>query len=163
MSRRKIAIDPATYQFQIGDHVCVLYTPTYELPFWFYHHGIFAGYKDKEPYFINLSRRGLSKDDIKVFGEGNKRWRIIEHDYKKFTREEVLIRAEDYLLNGGDEIRKYDILSNNCEHFVNLVIEGKKESSQVRHTLKATAVGLATVSVVGLSLINTIKNRNRPL
>ncbi len=153
-------IDPQTHVFAKGDHVAVYYTPSQETPFWFWHHGICVGYEDNIPYFISLSRKGLRKETLEEFSENHERMRLYSHDFKKFSRDEVVMRAYGCLLNAQNPDYKYDLLSNNCEHFVNYIIEDNKKSSQVRHTLGATAVGLATLGIVGAGIISTI-NKNR--
>ncbi len=161
MSESHRISSPYEYKFELGDHVSVFYTPTRELPFWFWHHGIFTGYENGVAYFINLSRNGIMKNTIEDFGGGNEKWRIIEHDYKTFSREDVVKRAVFMLENASQKDRTYNIVNNNCEHFVNFIIEGKKHSEQVTHTVSATAVGLATVGAFSISLINHIRGKTR--
>ena len=155
-------IDLKTYRFQAGDHIKVYYRANFENPLPFYHHGIFIGYNENnEPQIINQSRKGVCIDDLEHFTSGNNRLWIVEHDYKKFSREQVVQRALDIYNDKENIDKKYDLIFNNCEHFANFIIEGKKESVQVKNTVKTLLAGTVFVASSALSTYLAVKKKNK--
>lgn len=103
----------------------------------FYHYGIFKNENEviqfglpPAPQYFEARRENVTviKTDIDTFACGS----IVEtaeftkkEKKEKFPPEEAVSRAEARLGEGG-----YNILHNNCEHFVYEVIFGKKLSTQ---------------------------------
>ena len=56
--------------------------------------------------------------------------KIESNRFNKFTPDEIVKRAEKYV---GSNLGGYNLVNNNCEHFVRYVAEGKKDSTQVNN------------------------------
>lgn len=156
-------IDPNSYHFEPGDHVSVLNTkfPENKCVFiqkmlkklglsdhhaYFFHHGIFCEYIDNIPYFISQTNTGIVKESVKTFSSGRlKKWHLIQHDFKKFSREQVVTECEAYL-NKEKDFGEYNLFTNNCEHFAYKVINGKGKSFQIRIVASVVAFSIALIT-----------------
>lgn len=122
------------HTFKIGDHLVVnkgLYT----------HHGIYLG-KDKVIHYAGLSN-DPSADGSRIqttflqnFSQGRK-VRIRRHDKALYKGDEVVERAFSRL---GEN--KYNLVFNNCEHFVNWCFEGINFSNQVNNAVLGSATSI---------------------
>ena len=73
----------------------------------------------------------------------------IDHSIKPgFPPEEIARRARCLV---GTNLKKYNLLSNNCEHFARWCATGNLESKQVNQGV-AIATGVAATAIVGLFL-----------
>ncbi|MGX2948452.1 lecithin retinol acyltransferase family protein [Frederiksenia canicola] len=104
-----------------GDHI---YSPRTG----YTHHGIYIGNQQVIHYsgFAN----GMNSGEICIaavdeFSNGNP-VHVLERPFRVFSHTETVERAYQRL---GEDW--YNVLLNNCEHFVNWCINGKHESSQV--------------------------------
>lgn len=88
----------------------------------FSHHGIYVGYG---LVIENLLEEGIVAVPINTFADGAP-IKIRNHPFPKFTAREAVQRAYSRI---GE--KSYDLLTNNCEHFVNWCIEGLYTSRQV--------------------------------
>ena len=68
-------------------------------------------------------------------------WDIIEKITDEKKANQMLLKA----LENPD----YDLFSNNCEHFANMIAKGKKESKQLQAV--GWIAGLAVITIIGLS------------
>ena len=120
-----------------GDHICKQMDRDFagtNCAYW--HHGLYMGWFDSDYMVIHYSGNAGPKSTGKVeavpideFGD----WYEIQvkpHVSPKNDREASILRA----LSRYQENR-YDILFNNCEHFVNWCIEGESSSKQVQATV----------------------------
>ena len=164
-------IDPDTYDFKIADHVCVYIpkTPSEKfknipvkipsLPLGFWHHGLCCGRDDHGIIrFISQNIKGITYDDIQTFSEGCIKWGIIDHKYEINSRSECLKNAIYCYRNRTNE---YDPKNNNCEHFVNRIIEEKHESKQVnvvKDDLIELGLGVASSLFIGAAGIILARN-----
>jgi hypothetical protein len=87
---------------------------------------------------------GVSKTSFQEFSDGATAKKVV-HDSPPHSPAEVVQRALDKL--GEDE---YSLFTNNCEHFCNWCVEGKKRSGQVRKA--AATVGGLILTVVTIIL-----------
>lgn len=125
--------------FSIGDHLTVerkLYT----------HHGLYAG----NGFVIeNLLEQGIVCVSLEDFADG-KTIHVQKHSHPKYNGVQAVARAMRRL---GEE--KYNLITFNCEHFVNWCIEGCEVSRQVdnilsvlhpiaKHTVNIPVVGEIT-------------------
>jgi hypothetical protein len=137
----------STYFLEVGSH---LSTPR----FGYTHHGIYVG-SNEVIHYSGLSD-SLAGGAIQVVSLekfcGADGFSVIEHFRPKFTPGEIVTRARSRL---GEN--RYDVASNNCEHFVYWAIEGRCESTQVNRAVApvagggATALGLAARGLVGVA------------
>ena len=119
------------------------------------HHGIYLG-KNKVIHYSGLAaglRAGpVEVTDLIVFSQG-KRTYVQQHESRKFSHRQTIKRARSRLSED-----KYNLLLNNCEHFINWCIYGKASSPQVtnvvKYALSITMMNntLSSMSVVGLGL-----------
>ncbi|MBO2517223.1 MAG: hypothetical protein CW338_08145 [Clostridiales bacterium] len=102
----------------------------------YYHMGIYIGneqvihFAGPDPqHLTDASVARIRKDSLNVFSMQGK---IEVRDYslreriKKNSAKKVISLAESHLGEGG-----YDIIYNNCEHFVNLCVFGVAYSTQI--------------------------------
>lgn len=92
------------------------------------HHGIYLGGNQVIHYsgFSEFGKGGpIVKVSLRDFAQGQK-VQVKQHPYAKFDSEERIRRAKSRL---GEE--SYNLVLNNCEHFVNWCIYDASESSQV--------------------------------
>ena len=113
--------------FNIGDHIKTKIDNVF-------HHGIFIS-DDEVIHFCSNEKFSILSNDLEiqattlaVFAQENK-VEIVEHD-NKYEPCKIAEIAKSKIGN-----RDYDIIFNNCEHFVNSCICGEKES-QTMNTLK---------------------------
>ena len=97
-----------------GDH---LVTPR----FCYEHHGLFVGNNS----VIAKSQDGVELVDLDTFSEGHS-INVYDHAVRRYSREESVSRAYSRL--GEDS---YNVVFDNCEHFVNWCINGLNLSHQV--------------------------------
>lgn len=117
-----------------GDHIRVFLDG-------FYHHGIYCGNNRvihyASPYgfsIINYDSMTICETEITVFSQNNEvEVRILTGAEKKLCRSTKNILEIAYNRIGE---KKYDILFNNCEHFVNECIFGKPKSEIIDSILK---------------------------
>lgn len=139
---------------QIGDHLLVcrnLYT----------HHGLYIG-EHRVIHYAGLAD-GLRKDIVKIdtledfIGEmGKSGLTICPHPQRQFSAQDSVLRAKGCL---GED--KYNVIFNNCEHFVNWCIEGENYSPQVVNTVKTTTIGAiagVVLGIVGVVLVKALNN-----
>ena len=107
----------------------------------FYHHGIYIGNDEVVQFGLPFD---IAKDasDIKVlrspiseFCSPNSFIEVYCYSKKelkqKFSDEEIIANALSHIGDAG-----YSIIKNNCEHFANLCIFGKKSSDQIDEAYK---------------------------
>jgi hypothetical protein len=129
----------AENKYSPGDHLSVerkLYT----------HHGIYFG--DNTVIHYNGPVKGtliqgiVEKSTLEEFSNGAE-IKVIPHPKAKFSRKEILERAESRLKEND-----YSIFSNNCESFCNWCINGKSKSDQTNKIAtfgSAILAGLAAI------------------
>lgn len=119
------------------------------------HHGIYLG-KKKVIHYSGLAaglRAGpVEVTDLIVFSQGKSTY-VQQHESRKFSHRQTIKRARSRLSED-----KYNLLLNNCEHFINWCIYGKASSPQVTNVVKyALSITMmnntfSSMSVVGLGL-----------
>ncbi len=115
-----------TRGFQPGDHLAVsrgLYT----------HHGVYAG----DGWVVHKDFGPVRLESLAAFGDGHK-VRVCPPKDGDFPAATILARAVSRL--GKD---RYDLLADNCEHFVRWCRNGKADSPQVTAGLRALGIGVA--------------------
>lgn len=117
-------------EFQIGDHLV-----TQRLGYT--HHGIYAG-EGKVIHYAGFSK-AFKKDRVEItsleeFSQGQK-VRVENHQNAQYSRQEILERALSRIGENG-----YNLVFNNCEHFVYWCITGKEKSRQVRSVAASSLV-----------------------
>jgi hypothetical protein len=115
---------------QIGDHLV-------SSRIGYSHHGLYIGNNQVIHYSglaNGLSSGSIATATLKEFGNGNE-IRVKHHDWRKYTGQESVDRAFTRL---GEDW--YNLLINNCEHFVNWCIEGSHSSDQVQRAVTAVSV-----------------------
>jgi hypothetical protein len=112
-------------RFQPGDHLVVsrgLYT----------HHGVYAG----DGWVVHKDFGPVRLETLAAFARGAK-IRICKPKAGDFPAKTVLARAVSRL---GED--RYDLLFDNCEHFVRWCRSGKSDSPQVAAGLGAIGIGM---------------------
>lgn len=118
---------------RLGDH---LITPRLG----YTHHGIYVGNNDVIHYQgpSNGEPGEIVLSSLDAFCDGRS-LHVRSHPDRAFSRAECVRRAYQRL---GES--DYNLLFNNCEHFVMWCIENSKSSSQVNHVATSVALGQAT-------------------
>lgn len=106
------------------------------------HHGIYI----TEGYVVENSQKGTNLVSLEEFSQGKGVY-ILSRPDRVFSREETVQKA---LLHVGEH--KYNVITYNCEHFVNLCIIGKAKSKQVKDTA-ANIAGMCFVAAETVSKI----------
>lgn len=127
-----------TNEPQLASHLC---TPR----FGYYHHGLYIG-DGKVIHYSGLAdglRAGpveiIQLKDFQKSGSNNKGFEIIPHPGTKLNTDSIIKNAYSRLHESN-----YNLLSNNCEHFVHECIYGFKKSKQVSNVLKVVARPIVT-------------------
>ena len=124
---------------KLGDH---LVTPRRG----YTHHGIYSGEKRVIHYSglaDGLNSGPVEEVSLDIFCSGQP-YEIKSHPKRKFTREEIVNNALKRISE-----KSYNIVYNNCEHFVNKCIYGINTSQQVGAVIKTAAH--ASLKVAGQS------------
>ena len=114
--------------------------------------------EDGEPKKIIISSlsRFLLGDTLEV-------WAPYNSPYKP---EEVVERARSYIDSAIFRRKKYNFVTNNCEHFARYVYYGKVTSVQVRHwttgIIGAVGIALADPLIIGAVVANNVKSKSKP-
>ncbi|NXF88149.1 HRSL1 enzyme, partial [Eubucco bourcierii] len=98
-------------------------------------------------------RMQLLKDVV-----GNDTYRVNnKHDgiYTPLPVREIIRRARRFI----DQEVSYDVLGNNCEHFVTSLRYGKAVSGQADRAI--TAIGVAAVAASAITLLSFLRSRTR--
>jgi hypothetical protein len=127
--------------------------------FGYTHHGLYCGLDERnEPYIIHYSglADGLQAGPVEVislqnFCSGGSVY-MQPHSDRKFPREESVQRAKERL---GEE--RYNLHSNNCEHFVNWCISGHHFSDQVTGAGKVVA-RIGTRTLTRFNILTNVAN-----
>lgn len=114
------------------------------------HHGIYLG-RNKVIHYSGLAnglRAGpVEITDLGTFSQG-KRTYISHHSNRVFSHRQTVKRARSRLSED-----KYNLLSNNCEHFINWCIYGKASSPQVTRVIAHTiSIGMVHTGFGGVGL-----------
>ncbi|KAG8445135.1 hypothetical protein GDO86_010051 [Hymenochirus boettgeri] len=105
-----------------------------------------------------FSRKALVKMQLLKDVVGTHTYKVNNKYDDKFTPlppEEIIQRAELLI---GQEIC-YDLLGNNCEHFVTLLRYGEGVSDQANRAIGA--IGLVTAAAGAFSLLGIFQNKSR--
>lgn len=106
----------------------------------YFHHGIYVG-DDKVIHYSGLAN-GLETGPVEIIelrnfqksNGHNKGFEVITHKNLKFSAEVIVSNAYNRLNE-----KEYNLVWNNCEHFVNECLYGYKKSKQVNNALKVVA------------------------
>ncbi|NXG56835.1 HRSL1 enzyme, partial [Hemiprocne comata] len=99
-------------------------------------------------------RKQLLKDLV-----GNDTYRInnkYDSKYPPLPVEEIICHAKSFI----DQEVSYDVLGNNCEHFVTMLRYGKAVSDQVTIGVVAT-VSVVTIAAGAICLLASLRSRSR--
>ncbi|XP_038272785.1 phospholipase A and acyltransferase 1 [Dermochelys coriacea] len=105
-----------------------------------------------------FSRKALVKMQLLKDVVGSNTYRInnkYDDDYTPLPVEEIIRRSE-FLI--GQEV-SYDLLGNNCEHFVTLLRYGEGVSEQANRAI--SAFGFVTAAAGAVSLLGFFQNKSR--
>ncbi|XP_072200571.1 phospholipase A and acyltransferase 1 [Excalfactoria chinensis] len=105
-----------------------------------------------------FSRKAMVRMQLLKEVVGNDTYRInnkYDGTYAPLPVEEIIRRAK-YLIN--QEV-SYDLLGNNCEHFVTLLRYGEGVSEQANRAI--SAIVFVTVAAGAFSLLGLLRSRNR--
>lgn len=110
------------------------------------HHGIYVGNSMVIHYqgpFSGHDACQIVRSRLSQFAQGND-VRVQQHPYRHFSREEAVNRARRRL---GE--RSYNLLFNNCEHFVQWCIEDRHHSPQVTRAAQTVIASQVVKASVG--------------
>ncbi len=111
------------------------------------HHGLYLGdglvmhYAGMGNHSLDFSNSHIQTIELKAF-IADAQLSIRPHKPHAFATDKIIQRAYSRL--GEDE---YNLITNNCEHFVNWCIYGKSESQQVRSVVE-TIIKISTKQVL---------------
>nr|WP_314901556.1 lecithin retinol acyltransferase family protein [uncultured Deefgea sp.] len=115
------------------------------------HHGIYIGHDQVIHYsgssFGEFQSGTIEIVDLETFCQGNG-FTIQAYRFRFYCREESIERAQSRL---GEDW--YNVLLNNCEHFVTWCIQGIHHSNQITELIHAAAL---TKAVLQLSLYSPV-------
>jgi len=114
---------------QLGDH---LITPRVG----YTHHGVYVGFGKVIHYsgYTGGVKEGVMLTSLEEFEQGMQA-RVIRHDFRRYSAKRIVERAYSRL--GEDD---YNLLLNNCEHFVSWCIWGVRSSQQVKQAMLGVAM-----------------------
>ena len=109
----------------------------------YYHLGIYIGNEEVFDYVNDSTVRRIS---LIVFTENNTRQLSRTHYLKAppANKPNVIIRNADIMFRTKG-FGTYDLITNNCEHFVTFCTFGKRFSFQVAKTVKSTTESCVTM------------------
>ena len=93
------------------------------------HHGIYAG----SSMVIERTRHGILRSTLDAFAEGHPTVEVPHPFYQRKIAPEESIRRAESMVGRSD----YDLLFNNCEHFISWCIFDEKRSLQVETVMAA--------------------------
>ncbi|KAG8581503.1 hypothetical protein GDO81_007694 [Engystomops pustulosus] len=105
-----------------------------------------------------FSRKALVKMQLLKDVVGSDTYKVnnkYDDKYTPLPAEEIIQRAEILI---GQEIC-YDLLGNNCEHFVTLLRYGEGVSDQANRAI--SAIGFVTAAAGAFSLLGIFQNKSR--
>ncbi|KAM9316058.1 phospholipase A and acyltransferase 1 [Gastrophryne carolinensis] len=105
-----------------------------------------------------FSRKALVKMQLLKDVVGSDTYKVnnkYDDKYTPLPPEEIIQRAEIFI---GQEIC-YDLLGNNCEHFVTLLRYGEGVSDQANKAINA--IGFVTAAAGAFSLLGMFQNKSR--
>ncbi|XP_030072638.1 phospholipase A and acyltransferase 1 [Microcaecilia unicolor] len=105
-----------------------------------------------------FSRKALVRMQLLKDVVGSDTYKInnkYDDDYTPLPAEEIIRRAE-YLI---DQEVSYDLLGNNCEHFVTLLRYGEGVSDQAKRAI--SVVGFVAAAAGAFSVLGFFQNRSR--
>ncbi|XP_059147868.1 phospholipase A and acyltransferase 3-like [Physella acuta] len=105
---------------------------------------------------VPVDKALVAEEDFFEVADGNKACKANKDEWPSFDLKTVLRKAKQSL--GETE---YNILTYNCEHFVNELKYGKKQSDQVNAGLGLTGGLLATLAAVGAAVVAGVMVYNR--
>ncbi len=117
------------------------------------HHGIYVGDKEVIHYAglsEGLNTAPVEKTSLSKFLDGNK-YTIREHPYTKFSAGEIIKRAYSRL-----EEDNYNVIFNNCEHFVNWCIYDISRSEQISQRVSMLSPSPVKSSIAILNISKSI-------
>ena len=108
------------------------------------HHGIYVGIHNNVPMVAeNQANIGVHYVSLSQFLNGEELVRIERFKGSEFARNQIITRINSLL---GTQ---YDLIKFNCEHFAELIQNGKSQSSQVK-----TAVGVGFFALVAIAIFS---------
>ena len=110
----------------------------------YWHYGIYVGEINGKRMVFENTFHGVRLVSLEDFSKGKECEFIL---YTGLTKRENIITRANSILGK----KKYNLLKNNCEHFVNWCQEGKAESSQVRTGIKISAAAIITAVGIGIA------------
>lgn len=113
------------------------------------HHGIYIGHQQVIHYqglFGGHDANLVMQSSLREFSQGNA-IRVQAHPARRFSGKKSVERAHSRL---GE--REYNLLLNNCEHFVMWCIEGESASPQVRQAVVSATTVSATAQIAQATL-----------
>lgn len=122
------------------------------------HHGIYAGGGQVIHYGgfdYSARRRPIELVPLRRFAAG-KGIRVQPEPDARYAGTEVVDRARSRL---GED--RYQLLTNNCEHFCSWCVTGVARSEQVCRCLRNPWVGIRTLYALARAQIQTVRQRGR--
>lgn len=134
----------------------------------YYHFGIAVS--ESRVIHFTASQGDLSNDkkDLKIIETSFDRFalndvpEILEPFSSKFSRDEVVKRAKNYVNSLLFRGKPYNFITNNCEHFARYCYDGEAKSEQVLTGAMIVAAGLGlatTATTIGVKKV--IDNRKK--
>jgi hypothetical protein len=123
---------------RIGDHLV-------SSRFGYSHHGLYIGNQQVIHYAglaNGLSGGAIEITSVSAFANGNN-VRVKHHSSRRYNAEQSVNRAHSRL---GEDW--YNVLLNNCEHFVSWCINGVHSSAQVNNAINAAAAAYAATKLL---------------
>lgn len=149
LTMSEVAMSFFDRQLRAGDHLITE-------RFGYTHHGIYLGW-GRVIHYSGLAN-GLRAGPVEItsldrFSQGKHTY-VQSHENRVFCHKQTMKRARSRLSEN-----KYNLLTNNCEHFINWCIYGKARSAQVSNA----AIYLVTQSMLsggisGIATSHIVKN-----
>ncbi|XP_059147866.1 phospholipase A and acyltransferase 3-like isoform X1 [Physella acuta] len=100
---------------------------------------------------VPVDKALVAEEDFFEVANGNKAYKANKEEWNSFDLETVLKKAKQSL---GET--KYNLLTRNCEHFVNEVKYGRKQSDQVNEGISVTTGLLGALAAVGAAVVTGV-------
>ncbi|KAH3727103.1 uncharacterized protein LOC127853555 [Dreissena polymorpha] len=142
-----------------GDHIT--WKRTY--PIW--HHAIVeeVNARNKTLKVIHLSKQGsqliVHKKTVKFEKENGNLYRIDYTGNERLSPEETLKRARVWL-DTRFRNKRYNLFTNNCEHFATYCVTGKGQSNQTKEAVEKAGIGFGEAILISTPhVIKSVKTR----
>jgi hypothetical protein len=122
------------------------------------HHGLYLGFRDKVPYVAELTKNdGIQVPRYKAFVEGQDHLYVIPYKEEDDGSRTTAVEIADYFIEHKKYVKKYDLLTWNCECFALMCKTGQYQAStQIKEIFRAIQADLSSKNSVLIGHLSTV-------